>query len=1100
MADIMVSSWLLRLIITFQAYMDTDMSKNSGSQSTPANSEEKLSPEAKTIKVKKGIWRTYDATDGLPGEAKRLLQDRWGYLWIGTNAGLCRYDGTEFITYTTSDGLIGNGVKALCEDNQGKLWIGTVDGLSCLDDKRFTNYTTEYGLPDNDTAALCTDNQGKLWIGTPQGLSCLDDKRFTNYTTVDGLIDDKVVALCPGIQGGVWIGTRSGISRFDDGQFVTLTTDISVAPGPTMCEDGYGRLWIATGDQCKGVHCFDGQQFKTYTYGDGLVDKQNFTFTAYEDSQGRMWFGAWLGISCFDGSRFIKLREAGNIGGTFDIIEGREGQMWLAHGEACVLSCYDAETVSLLSDWSAGWTSTQDKKGRIWCGVGNVIGIYPDSELSEIERRSLSFTMGGIYLMVDSRDRLWISPYRDGVYCYDSTDAAWEAADGNELPSPRHFGVSDNLTDRSYIIPLLEMEDGTIWFSFLAAARLSRFDPEQMPDGEPLESIDTKDKVRCLVRDKLGRLWMGGMGHIGLSCWDGSELTTYTQENGLPSDHVMSLLEDDAGQIWIGTTHGLCCFDGEQIVAYGKEHDLRDLYHWQSCKDTSGQLWFSTRCGIYRYDGEHFQWLTEDDVLPGNRVVASLPQPDSSMIICTSKGVMRYRHTATLPPLVGIREVSADKVYQYPEELELTTVEADFITISYHGLSLATHRMRYSYILEGYDEEWKETWDTQARYENLSVGEYTFKVIAINRDLVTSGTPATLRLRIVTDPRDSRITALQAEVNHLRREVGARYDFQDIIGESAAIREVKMRMERAIESGLNLVVLITGETGTGKELVANAIHFNSSRKDELMVPYNCAAIPRELGASTFFGHKKGAFTGAYEDKIGLFEAAQGGTLMLDEIGDIPLDVQSGLLRVLEDRRIQRVGEDNFQHVQHVDVQIIAITNHNLEKEVEAGRFREDLYHRLNEFRIHLPSLRERLADVPLLAEHFLRRYSEESSREIDGFAPDVLEILQSYLWPGNVRELRRTIHLAADYAVYEGMSIIQPHHFPSQITSGRPEMQDIVSRHLSYRESLDLFSRHLIEDALRKSGGNRAEAARILGMHRPSLVQVIKRLGIKIDK
>ncbi len=165
-----------------------------------------------------------------------------------------------------------------------------------------------------------------------------------------------------------------------------------------------------------------------------------------------------------------------------------------------------------------------------------------------------------------------------------------------------------------------------------------------------------------------------------------------------------------------------------------------------------------------------------------------------------------------------------------------------------------------------------------------------------------------------------------------------------------------------------------------------------------------------------------------------------------------------------------------------------------------GRFREDLYHRLNEFPIHLPSLRDRLKDVPLLAQHFLRIYLEETSREIDGFAPGVPEMLQSYLWPGNVRELKRTIHLAANYAVYEDTPIIQSHHFPSQVTSGKPEMQDIASKRLGYKESLDTFSRHLIQDALRKSGGNRAEAARILGMHRPSLVQVIKRLGIETDK
>jgi transcriptional regulator with GAF, ATPase, and Fis domain len=201
--------------------------------------------------------------------------------------------------------------------------------------------------------------------------------------------------------------------------------------------------------------------------------------------------------------------------------------------------------------------------------------------------------------------------------------------------------------------------------------------------------------------------------------------------------------------------------------------------------------------------------------------------------------------------------------------------------------------------------------------------------------------------------------------------------------------------------------------------------------------------------------------------------------------------------VLEERRFHRVGEFTFRDV---DVRIIAMTNRALEKEVEAGRFRKDLFYRLNEFPIHIPPLRERQEDVPSLAEHFLKRYSEKSGREIDGFAPGVLETLQGYHWPGNVRELENVIQLAADYAVYEGTSVIQPYHFPSQIARGRPEMQDIISERLGYRESLDIFKRRLIEDALRESSGNRAEAARMLRMHRPNLVALIKSLGIKTDR
>jgi len=1060
--------------------------------------------ETEIIPLKKGVWRTYDATDGLPGRAFCLLHDRKGYLWIATDVGLCRYDGTEFITYTVADGLVDNRVHTLCEDDEGRLWVGTAGyrfpkekggGISCFDGQRFTSYTTADGLADNQIHAICIGRQGKLWIGTNSGLSCFHKGGFTNYTTENGLVHDIVLSLCEDSQARVWLGTLDGLSCFDGQHFTNYTTadGLPSAQIPSICEDNQGQLWLGSEGTGKGASCFDGKQFTTYTYDDGLVDRQNFVRTICKDQQGKMWFGTWAGVSCFDGSQFINYTPEDGLwaGGVLDIIEDREGQMWFAHGRLCGLSCYDAQTVSFLTS-DAGWTSTQDKKGRLWSGGLNVYGIRLDSESSEIEQQQLSFTMGGIHLMVDSKDRLWIAPYQDGVYRYDSSDVAWETAGSKELPGLCHFRVSDNL-DPGYVMPLLEMKDGTIWFSFPRLSSLYRFEPQQLPDGKPLESIDTKSNVRCMIEDSQGKLWMGGAS--SLSCWDGSELITYTQENGLPSGSIISLLEDDSGRIWIGTTHGLCCFDGEQFIIYGEKYDLRDLYHWCAVKDASGQLWFATRGGIYRTDGKHFQWLTDEDGLPSNRVTGLLPQSDGSMIISAAQGTVHYQPNATLAPRIEIGEVVADKVYRHPKTLELTTTGANLITVSYHSVSLATRRMRYSYILEGYDKDWRETWQRQARYENLPTGEYTFRVIAINRDLVTSETPATLKLKVVPDPKDVGITIMRSELNHLRQKVGAKYDFHDIIGQSEAIKEVKMRMELAIDSNLEVVVLITGETGTGKELVANAIHFKSSRKDQPKLSSNCAAIPRELGASTLFGHRKGGFTGA-EDQIGLFEAAKGGTLILDEIGDMPLDVQVGLLRVLEERRFHRVGEFDFHDV---DVRIIAITNRNLEKEVEAGRFRQDIFYRLNEFPIHVPPLRERLEDVPSLAEHFLTRYFERNGTEIDGFAPGVLEMLQSYHWPGNVRQLEHVINTATFVAQGE---CIETYHFPASIAQGESLIQETIAADVGgrsrYRERVNEFERRCIEHALQACGGNKSQAAKMLDIERKYLYEKIKRLKIDL--
>ena len=258
--------------------------------------------------------------------------------------------------------------------------------------------------------------------------------------------------------------------------------------------------------------------------------------------------------------------------------------------------------------------------------------------------------------------------------------------------------------------------------------------------------------------------------------------------------------------------------------------------------------------------------------------------------------------------------------------------------------------------------------------------------------------------------------------------MGAKYHFSNIIGASDAIKEVFALMEEAIDSCSD--VLITGETGTGKELVAKEIHYNSPRKEHPLLVCNCNGIPKNVLLNQLFGHGKGAFPGAIEGKIGSFEAAEEGTLILDEIDDMPKDVQSSLLRVLDDREVQRLGETTTRSI---DVRVIAITNCDLPNLVEAGRFLFDLCTWLKAFEIRLPPLRERREDIPLLVEHFYQEACLQLRRASAGFTPDAMEMLSRYPWPGNVRELRSIIRRACAQAGEEEQ--IQIHHLPSQIFS-----------------------------------------------------------------
>ena len=774
---------------------------------------------------------------------------------------------------------------------------------------------------------------------------------FVTYTTANGLAHDYIWTVCIDRKERLWCATEGGVSCFDGKAFVTYTTEDGLVSNyiRDICEDHSGRLWFVTGDLSGafggGVSCFDGERFITYTTEDGLGGDSFWSI--YEDRQERLWFGTWAGgVSMFDGERFVTYTtEDGLLANLVtDILQDREGGLWFAHHQAG-LTYYDPDTVQVLTKTPVHTFLFRDSQGGIWSH---------DTEASICRfdephyRRIFNATVRCV--AEDSKGALWVGTLGDGLYCYDSL-VALQHDDGKRYTQADGLG-----SNRVYSV--FETRDGTIWAGTLGSPGcLCRFTGAPASGGKAFEAIPTPHTViRLLFEDSLGRLWMGGFGDGGLSCYDprAKYLRNYTLADGFPSDQAMSIVEDDDGHLWIGTFGELCRFDGEKFITYGKHHGLTNFVHQCSAKDAKGHLWFgSWSSGIYRYSGRHFQRLTTADGLPSNSIRGLLPQSDGSMVIGTNRGIVYYRPTATVPPRIELREVVADKVYQNPTELELTTVGADLLVISYHSLSFATRQMRYSYILEGYDKGWQDTWENQVRYENLPEGQYTFKVIAINRDLVESETPAQLSLTIVPDPRDLEIATLRTEVAHLRREASGKYDFSNLIGRSAAIKEVFALMEDAVDS--DLTVLITGETGTGKELVAKAIHYNSPRKDKPLLARNCGAFPKDLIARELFGHCKGAFTGAYEDKEGLFEAASGGTVILDEIGEMPEEAQVNLLRILQEREVQRLGEFELRDV---DVRVIAITNRDLEGEMKAGSFREDLYFRLSVFPIHLPPLRE----------------------------------------------------------------------------------------------------------------------------------------------
>ena len=345
--------------------------------------------------------------------------------------------------------------------------------------------------------------------------------------------------------------------------------------------------------------------------------------------------------------------------------------------------------------------------------------------------------------------------------------------------------------------------------------------------------------------------------------------------------------------------------------------------------------------------------------------------------------------------------------------------------------------------------------------------------------------PVDLNDLLVRVSKAQKESLLLRENRLLRMEVRKKFEFSNIIGKSKKMQEIFSLIEKVALG--NSTVIVYGGSGTGKELVAKAIHYNSPRADRPFIPFNCGAIPETLVESELFGHTKGAFTGAVQAKKGLFEEADGGTLFLDEISTILPSVQVKLLRVLQEKEVMKVGSTERTKI---DVRMIAATNENLEENVKNGKFREDLFYRLHVFPIFLPDLKNRKEDIPLLAYHFLDSFSKEAKKEIKGISKESIKLLLEYHWPGNVRELENAVERAV---IMTDQDYLIPNDFPKDLTEGFSEM---IKRGVKDRKSLDDIKSEYIKEILKEVGGNKRVASEILKVNPRTLYRFEKKTNL----
>ena len=972
-----------------------------------------------------GIWRTYSIADGLAGiRIEHIAADSEGFIWFATwDNGVSRFDGNEFHNFNKQDGLIDDCTYFIAQDSQNRLWFGTANGVCWYDGAGF-HHLKDDGIADRDVRSIYEDNEGRVWCcgtrtlgyydGTafhdmiplylqhhkrppsprwsqcwgitqdPEGqmwfgfnnLIRFDGESFHRYGEKDGFPQDwTAYALDKDPTGKVWIGrfqNRNELWCYADGTFESVQVDLGGALRKIQC-DREGRMWFCTSE---GGLYQDGDGFSRFTPADGLPHPA--VKAVFEDRDHQFWFATWGGVGLYDehsisvfdlGKASPKDKKPSEIS---QIVQDRRGNIWIG--------CVSPILTSLNK-------SVARFDGEHFAFVGTEQGFDIDNCLSIYEDHERYLWFGGL----------------NGLFRYD----------GQAFKKMKTAGLGD----RS-ISAITQDSQGQFLFGYWEKGTYKIKIKKEELSVSPLKLIYQRDEAfqtifleeeKKDVLDRIGTVIVGrnsevyfhlachnfSVGDRGLARWHPEEgLKFYGIEDGLIDHQITDLLLDRAGNLWVATKGGLCRFDGSTFQTFTTEDGLPSNYIRCLFEDRKGHLWLGTEGGVVHFDGQLFQTINSPHIGPVCRI---LEDRDGTFYFGTILGsIIRYRQRQT-SPRIRLQQVIADKVYEDLEEIIVSTAGHQVI-FEYKSMSFSTHPndLLYVYRLKGYDPDWQPgTRKMRAHYRDLPPGDYTFQVRAIDRDFNYSEV-AQARLSITADPR---IEAFTAVIN--------RQGSQEFIGHSAALRQFQFHLEKIAST--DMTVLIMGETGVGKGLAARMLHALSANSDGPFIEVSCGALPEALIDNELFGHEKGAFTSAVSRKLGRVELAKDGTLFLDEIGDMALETQVKLLRLLEEGTFERLGDGQTLTAQ---TRIVAATNRNLEEMVSTGDFREDLYYRLNAFPMYLPPLRERKEDILHLSEYFKNRIASHIGKQIALLTPEIIEVLQTYHWPGNVRELEHTINRA----------------------------------------------------------------------------------------
>ena len=938
--------------------------------------------------------------------------------------------------YTVFDGLAGMQVEDIYQDQRGLLWIATADGgVSRFDGAHFDTFGLSDGLPSLTVMSIAEDQDGRLLFGTlGGGLAAYDGRGFQVYTTEHGLPSNDIVSLQPQADGSIRLLTGAGIGWFSEGRCVERVTEIAGQPIGRVFDmtiDAAGTTWLATLE--RGIISLDGRHLSA---GNGAMQ---WPWKFAQDASGLLWIAfryvgteAVIGRYDPDSQQLDLIKADAAIEGTETVNHGTRhvrlddrGSLWMTRRGVLVYDGKEWHPFSAgLPDvhFSDARLTYADREGNIWVGLwgGGLVfcdpisvQLYteadglPDREVQQLSEdhqgRVWIGTMGGLACLEDGRIRPVETGHKVSALAIDSQGQVWRGSpEGKVIKGVGKEAQVIEVTKDHNVeeIMLYPDQEGRIRVGTTGGC-LGRIEGDRF-----IAAKQGPTSCRVVLQDSEGTLWVGRYGATpALYYCDKNGHFHASDISGIETVAYVSALCDYEGTLWIGTANGLFAFDyrARQVCRFTADQgDLSVNGILALVADPQQEcLWMGTSGGgVLKYDGRGFQSIRLGKSTLENIVEAILRDSQGRLWFGTRAGLIAYQPGDT-PPGIVIRQVMAGRLLEMPQAVSCpdSTPEIQF---RFQGLSFRSgaEQMRYSHRLVGHGsaEEWSAfTSSNRVSYNGVPAGQFRFEVRALDRDGLMSEV-ASLDVQVFPDEKSVRLRRLE----HMLQDAN-----QDFLSQNQAMTQLLEEVAQMAETDMTMLVL--GETGVGKGVLAQRIHNLSRRRGQPFVALNCGSLPPGLIESELFGHERGAFTGAVKRHIGCFERANYGTLFLDEIGDLPLEAQRALLRILENRYLTRVGGEQSIPV---DVRVIAATNKDLKEAIEAGTFREDLFYRLSVWPVKLPPLRERREDIPVLAAHFARRYAQSLQRPVPALGDGVVKHLQAYAWPGNVRELEHLIRRA----------------------------------------------------------------------------------------